>query len=383
MCSFDPVPAPRIFRPIDREEDLASVQLQGVSKAYGTAQIIAGLNISIDDNAFVVLVGPSGCGKSTILRMVAGLESISGGSIRIDDRVVNAVPPKDRDIAMVFQNYALYPHMTARENLAFSLKLRKVSKQDIAQHIAKAASILGIEKLLDRYPRQLSGGQKQRVAMGRAIVRDPKVFLFDEPLSNLDAKLRVQMRGDIRTIQRRLSTTTLYVTHDQVEAMTMADKVVVLRDGVVEQIGAPMEIYDAPRNRFVAEFIGSPQMNMLPGKVVAGGVAVGTQTVFPYHSLDEEVGREIICGIRPEHVQIADSALAMEVRQVETTGTDTYVAGSLDGEDFTVLSRSRIAVRPGDIVPVRVDEGRIHLFDRSTERRIEGACHTPSALKKN
>lgn len=362
---------------------MASVELQNVSKAYGSAHVIADLNIRIDDNSFVVLVGPSGCGKSTILRMVAGLEPISGGTIRIDDREVNAVPPKDRDIAMVFQNYALYPHMTARENLAFSLKLRKVNQEDIARQIGKAAGILGIEKLLDRYPRQLSGGQKQRVAMGRAIVRDPKVFLFDEPLSNLDAKLRVQMRGDIRAIQRRLSTTTLYVTHDQVEAMTMADQVVVLRDGVVEQIGAPIEIYDAPRNRFVAEFIGSPQMNMLSGRMTGDGIEVGSATVFPDRSRQAEAGREVICGVRPEHVQIGESPISMRVTQVESTGTDTYIVGSLDGQDFTVLSRSRVRVQPGETVPVAIDVDRIHLFDRSTELRLSDPVHGASVLKVN
>lgn len=349
---------------------MASVQLQDISKSYGTARVIADLNIKIDDNSFVVLVGPSGCGKSTVLRMVAGLEAISGGSIRIDDRLVNTVPPKDRDIAMVFQNYALYPHMTVLENLAFSLRLRKLDRGEISERISNAVGILGIDRLLDRYPRQLSGGQKQRVAMGRAIVRDPKVFLFDEPLSNLDAKLRVQMRGDIRAIQRRLNTTTLYVTHDQVEAMTMADKVVVLRDGVIEQIGTPMEIYDIPRNRFVAEFIGSPQMNILPGKVVETGIEIAPNTILPQPSRETDIGREVLCGLRPEHVEIAESPLSLRVSTVENTGTDTYVTGHVEGRDFTVLSRSRLSIRPGESVPMRFDVGRMHLFDGVTELRM-------------
>jgi multiple sugar transport system ATP-binding protein len=349
---------------------LASVHLQSVSKSYGSASVIADLDIRIDDNSFVVLVGPSGCGKSTILRMVAGLEPISGGSILIDERQVNDVPPKDRDIAMVFQNYALYPHMTVRENLAFSLRLRKIASGEISESIDKASAILGIDKLLDRYPRQLSGGQKQRVAMGRAIVRDPKVFLFDEPLSNLDAKLRVQMRGDIRAIQRRLNTTTLYVTHDQVEAMTMADKVVVLRDGVVEQIGTPMEIYDTPRNRFVAEFIGSPQMNVVPATVVEAGIRIASDTILPIPGLGSEIGKSVWCGVRPEHVEIADSPIILQVETVENTGTDTFVVGRLDGTEFAVLSRKRLSVHPGDVMPIRIATDRVHLFDRDSELRI-------------
>jgi len=250
---------------------MASVEIRDVRKAFGSTAVIHGVDVDIADGEFVILVGPSGCGKSTLLRMIAGLENISGGEILIGNRVVNTVPPKERDIAMVFQNYALYPHMTVADNMAFSMKLRKADKAEIAQRIDKAATILGLKHLLDRYPRQLSGGQRQRVAMGRAIVRDPQVFLFDEPLSNLDAKLRVQMRTEIKELHQRLKTTTIYVTHDQIEAMTMADKIVVMHDGIVEQVGSPLELYDRPGNRFVAGFIGSPAMNFMNGKVTGAG----------------------------------------------------------------------------------------------------------------
>ncbi len=246
---------------------MAGLEIRNVRKSFGATPILHGVSIDIQDGEFVILVGPSGCGKSTLLRMIAGLENITAGEIRIGSRVVNAVPPKERDIAMVFQNYALYPHMTVRDNMAFSLKLRKAAKEEIDSRVGRAAAILGLEKLLDRYPRQLSGGQRQRVAMGRAIVRDPQVFLFDEPLSNLDAKLRVAMRAEIKELHQRLRTTTVYVTHDQIEAMTMADKIVVMHDGVVEQVGAPLDLYDRPDNIFVAGFIGSPSMNFLKGKI--------------------------------------------------------------------------------------------------------------------
>src|SRR3954449_6517827 len=250
---------------------MASVAIRDVRKAFGAVQGIHGVDIAIDDGQFVVLVGPSGCGKSTLLRMIAGLENITGGEIRIGERVVNNVPPKERDIAMVFQNYALYPHMTVAANMGFSLKLRSAPKSEIDQRVERAANILGLKPLLERYPRQLSGGQRQRVAMGRAIVRDPQVFLFDEPLSNLDAKLRVAMRTEIKELHQRLKTTTVYVTHDQIEAMTMADKIVVMHDGVVEQMGAPLDLYDRPDNLFVAGFIGSPSMEFPGGRVTGAG----------------------------------------------------------------------------------------------------------------
>src|SRR5215210_4956533 len=250
---------------------MASVEIRDVKKAYGSAHVIHGVTVDISDGEFVILVGPSGCGKSTLLRMIAGLENITGGEIRIGSRVVNNVPPKERDIAMVFQNYALYPHMTVADNMAFSLKLRGAPKSEIESRVSRAAEILGLKPLLERYPRQLSGGQRQRVAMGRAIVRDPQVFLFDEPLSNLDAKLRVAMRAEIKELHQRLKTTTIYVTHDQIEAMTMADKIVVMHDGLVEQIGTPLELYDWPDNLFVAGFIGSPAMNFLRGTIRLNG----------------------------------------------------------------------------------------------------------------
>src|SRR5918998_1495881 len=252
---------------------MAPVEIRDVRKAYGATQVIHGVSVDIQDGEFVILVGPSGCGKSTLLRMVAGLENITGGEIRIGPRVVNHLPPKERDIAMVFQNYALYPHMTVADNMAFSLKLKRAPKAEIASKVERAAEILGLTPLLERYPRQLSGGQRQRVAMGRAIVRDPQVFLFDEPLSNLDAKLRVAMRAEIKELHQRLTTTTVYVTHDQIEAMTMADKIVVMHDGIVEQIGRPLELYDHPDNLFVAGFIGSPAMNFLKGHIRSNGRA--------------------------------------------------------------------------------------------------------------
>src|SRR5579863_156510 len=285
---------------------MAAVEIRGVRKSFGPVDVIHGIDIDIGDDEFVVLVGPSGCGKSTLLRMIAGLEHISDGEIAIGGRVVNALPPKERDIAMVFQNYALYPHMTVCDNMAFSLKLRKAERSTIEKRVREAAEILGLLPYLDRYPRQLSGGQRQRVAMGRAIVRDPQVFLFDEPLSNLDAKLRVQMRTEIKELHQRLKTTTVYVTHDQIEAMTMADKIVVLHDGVVEQIGAPLDLYDRPANLFVAGFIGSPSMNFLNGRVAkAGGAAkfiADTGESLPLGSnIAAADGTAVTIGVRPEH----------------------------------------------------------------------------------
>src|SRR5690349_19453075 len=289
---------------------MASVTIQAVKKNFGDVAILHGVDIDIRDGSFTVLVGPSGCGKSTLLRMIAGLEEINGGEILIGDRKVNDLPPKERDIAMVFQNYALYPHMTVRDNMAFALALAKADKATIDAKVKRAAEILALSPLLERYPRQLSGGQRQRVAMGRAIVRDPQVFLFDEPLSNLDAKLRVAMRTEIKELHQRLKTTTVYVTHDQIEAMTMADKIVVMHDGIVEQMGTPLELYDKPDNQFVAGFIGSPAMNFLKGKVVAnGGIAFeGPKGVkLPLKSAPSNSdGKPAVYGVRPEHFTIAD-----------------------------------------------------------------------------
>src|SRR3954452_20241676 len=278
---------------------MAAVNITGVHKWFGTTHVIRGVDVAIADGEFCVLVGPSGCGKSTLLRMIAGLEEITDGEIMIGETVVNRVPPKQRDIAMVFQNYALYPHMTVRDNMAFSLTLASAPKAAIEERVGKAASILGLAGLLDRYPRQLSGGQRQRVAMGRAIVRDPQVFLFDEPLSNLDAKLRVQTRAELKDLHQRLRTTTIYVTHDQIEAMTMADKIVVMNHGRIEQIGSPLELYDRPANQFVAGFIGSPAMNFLPGTVEPGGFRVDGGSLWPLPSAAANArGQRAIYGVR-------------------------------------------------------------------------------------
>ncbi|MBZ6077234.1 ABC transporter ATP-binding protein, partial [Microvirga puerhi] len=328
------------------------------------------VSVDIADGEFVILVGPSGCGKSTLLRMVAGLENITGGEIRIGPKVVNNVPPKERDIAMVFQNYALYPHMTVADNMAFSLKLKRAPKAEITAKVNRAAEILGLTKLLDRYPRQLSGGQRQRVAMGRAIVRDPQVFLFDEPLSNLDAKLRVQMRTEIKALHQRLKTTTVYVTHDQIEAMTMADKIVVMHDGVVEQIGAPLELYDRPANLFVAGFIGSPAMNVLEGRIGEAGFVVGDLT-FPVGRMPPAaVGRPAYYGIRPEHFHLSDQGIPLTVRVVEPTGSETQVIGTFGRQEITCVFRERISASPGDVIPILPDAAHSHLFDKAKGIRL-------------
>src|SRR4051812_16526610 len=288
---------------------MASVSFHNIEKAFGTTKVIHGISFDIQDGEFMVLVGPSGCGKSTLLRMLAGLEEISAGTIAIDSRTVNDVDSKDRDIAMVFQSYALYPHMTVRDNMGFSLRLRKADKSEIAKRVSEAAKILNLEPYLERYPRELSGGQRQRVAMGRAIVRDPKVFLFDEPLSNLDAKLRVAMRSEIKALHQRLKTTTVYVTHDQVEAMTMAQRIAVMNDGRIEQLGEPLELYDRPANLFVAQFIGSPAMNVFDGVVRGGGVdAIGGRWPAP----GGFEGQKVKYGIRPEHLELASAGIGAE-----------------------------------------------------------------------
>jgi multiple sugar transport system ATP-binding protein len=353
---------------------MASVGIRDVKKAFGTTQVIHGVDISINDGEFVVLVGPSGCGKSTLLRMIAGLENITGGEIRIGERVVNNVPPKERDIAMVFQNYALYPHMTVAANMGFSLKLRGAPKSEIDSRVNRAADILGLKPLLERFPRQLSGGQRQRVAMGRAIVRDPQVFLFDEPLSNLDAKLRVAMRTEIKELHQRLKTTTVYVTHDQIEAMTMADKIVVMHDGIVEQIGTPLELYDKPDNQFVAGFIGSPAMNFLHGKVRTNGAAGfdGPNGVrLPLAALPpDSEGRPAVYGIRPEHFTIADDGAEAEIVVVEPTGSETQVFAKIGGEDVVAVFRERHKFEPGDKVRLKPDPALVHLFDEATGKRL-------------
>src|ERR1700738_4808436 len=353
---------------------MASVGIRDVRKAYGATQVIHGVDITINDGEFVVLVGPSGCGKSTTLRMIAGLEDITGGEIMIGGHVVNDVPPKDRDIAMVFQNYALYPHMTGFQNMSFGLRLKRYPKKEIKSRVDNAARILDITELLDRKPKQLSGGQRQRVAMGRAIVRDPQVFLFDEPLSNLDAKLRVAMRTEIKELHQRLKTTTVYVTHDQIEAMTMADKIVVMHDGIVEQIGTPLELYDRPDNQFVAGFIGSPAMNFLKGKVKSNGSAGfegpnGVKLPLASAPANSE-GRPAVYGIRPEHFTIADDGAEAEIVVVEPTGSETQVFAKLGGEQVVAVFRERHQFNPGDKVRLKPDPGLVHLFDETTGKRL-------------
>jgi multiple sugar transport system ATP-binding protein len=353
---------------------MASVAIRDVRKAFGATAVIHGVDISIRDGEFVVLVGPSGCGKSTLLRMIAGLENISAGEIRIGERVVNNLPPKERDVAMVFQNYALYPHMTVAANMAFSMKLRGAAKSEIDERVNRAAAILGLSQLLERYPRQLSGGQRQRVAMGRAIVRDPQVFLFDEPLSNLDAKLRVQMRTEIKELHQRLKTTTVYVTHDQIEAMTMADKIVVMHDGCVEQIGAPLELYDRPDNLFVAGFIGSPAMNMLKGRISVNGAGAFEAPTGVKFSLNGAPvgggGRPAVCGVRPEHFFLSDDGADAIVQVVEPTGSELQVVAKLGDSEIIAVFRERHQFKPGDKIRLKPDPRLIHLFDEATGKRL-------------
>jgi multiple sugar transport system ATP-binding protein len=361
---------------------MAHVDFRHIKKAFGKVEVIHGIDFSIADGEFVVLVGPSGCGKSTLLRMLAGLEDISDGEIRIDDQVVNELESKDRDIAMVFQSYALYPHMTVRENMGFSLRLRKADAKTTAERVDKAARILNLDKLLDRYPRELSGGQRQRVAMGRAIVRDPKVFLFDEPLSNLDAKLRVAMRAEIKALHQRLKTTTVYVTHDQIEAMTMADRIVVMHDGIVEQIGTPLELFDQPRNLFVAQFIGSPAMNVQRGALRrdAGGrahvEALGAR--WPVGALASGTdGQPVDYGIRPGDIRLASAGegdVSASVIVVEPTGAETELLLEIGQGDppaqVTLVMHGRTSVQPGETVRLAVAADKAHVFDAGSGQRV-------------
>ncbi len=353
---------------------MSSVRIVDVKKSFAGVSVIHGVSVDIRDGEFVVLVGPSGCGKSTLLRMVAGLETISAGEILIDERVVNALEPKERDIAMVFQNYALYPQMTVAENLGFALQLAKTPKPDLERKVATAAAMLGLEPLLARYPRQLSGGQRQRVAMGRAIVRDPKVFLFDEPLSNLDAKLRVQVRGEIRDLQPRLNTTTLYVTHDQVEAMTMGDKIVVLNGGKVEQAGAPLELYDRPANMFVAGFLGSPAMNFIEGAVEIGDGprlrvdGVSAPVAGAAHAWS---GRPVIYGVRPEDIHLdPEAGVPATVVAVEPTGYETHVLMRLGQRDIIAIVRGRTTFAPRDVIKISIASPLAHFFDPTSRLRL-------------
>src|SRR3954469_4675121 len=311
---------------------MATLTLDGVRKSYGPREVVHGVTCAVEDGELVVVVGPSGCGKSTLLRMVAGLETVSGGTVAIDGRIVKGVEPKERDIAMVFQNYALYPHMSVYDNMAYGLRMRRMSRAEIRSRVGRAAEILQLDGLLQRRPRQLSGGQRQRVAMGRAIVRDPKVFLFDEPLSNLDAQLRVQMRVEIKRLQQELATTSLYVTHDQVEAMTLADRLIVMNAGNVDQIGPPLDLYERPATAFVAGFIGSPAMNLIPGRLERGGVVVGNAVL----ALDAaaEPDRPVLVGLRPEHLELAaEGPLSVRVELLERLGADTILHGRLNSAE--------------------------------------------------
>lgn len=357
---------------------MASVSVEAVRKRYGALEVVHGIDIVIPDGEFVVLVGPSGCGKSTLLRMIAGLEEISGGVIRIGERVVNEVPSKDRDIAMVFQNYALYPHMTVRENMGFSLKLRKAEGGIIQERVKRASEILGLGALLDRYPKQLSGGQRQRVAMGRAIVRNPQVFLFDEPLSNLDAKLRVQMRTEIKALHQQLRTTSIYVTHDQIEAMTMADRIVVMHDGIVEQIGTPLELYERPANLFVAGFIGSPAINLLRGTLRRDGgrnwVATDAGIDLPLNGMaGGRDGQPVVYGIRPEHLSPSNGeGLPVTVGVVEPTGASTFVYADLSGAQICGVFSEWQGISPGGQMHLMPRLDRVHLFDAGTGHRLAG-----------
>ena len=350
---------------------MATVELSSLTKRYGVQEVIHGLSASFADGAFVVLVGPSGCGKSTLLRMIAGLESITAGQVLIGGRVVNQVAPKRRDIAMVFQNYALYPHMSVAQNMGFALKLEGVARAEIEARVREAAAILGLEALLDRRPAQLSGGQRQRVAMGRAIVRSPQLFLFDEPLSNLDAKLRVTMRGEIKELHQRLGTTMIYVTHDQIEAMTMADTIVVMNEGRIEQMGSPLDLYDHPANVFVAQFIGSPAMNVLPVTIEAEGCRTPSGAVVPGNGLGEP-GTEASLGFRPEHVEIVPEGcgFAASVAVVEPTGAETHLLCRLGADSIDVILKERRALAPGAVVHLRIQDDCAHLFDAERGTRL-------------
>lgn len=361
---------------------MANISMRRLQKKYGALVAIPDLSLDVEKGEFLILVGPSGCGKSTLLRMLAGLESITKGEIAIDGEVVNDQMPRQRDIAMVFQSYALYPHMTVAQNMGFSLKLDKSSKAEIKERVSIAADILALTPLLNRKPAQLSGGQRQRVAMGRAIVRDPKVFLFDEPLSNLDAKLRVQMRAEIKSLHKRLKTTIVYVTHDQVEAMTMADRIVVMNAGNIEQVGTPLDLYDSPSSRFVAEFLGSPSMNMLEGTLTGTNgnlfLKLGDETTIalPANDLRMMPGDTVTMGIRPEHLRLADSdepGFDLRVDVTEPTGSDTLIGGQASGCAITCEADGRPNVKLGDTIRLKFDPEHLHFFDQESGRRIESA----------
>ncbi len=354
---------------------MAELSLQNIEKRYGPTRVLHGVSLDITDGEFIVLVGPSGCGKSTLLRMIAGLEEISGGDLFIAGARTNDVPPQKRDISMVFQSYALFPHMNVRDNITFGPRMRREQPEATQQALGRAASILNLGDYLDRTPGQLSGGQRQRVAMGRSIVRDPKVFLFDEPLSNLDAKLRVQMRTEIKALHQKLGTTMVYVTHDQIEAMTMADRIVVMNGGRIEQIGAPLELYDRPVNRFVASFIGSPAMSFISGTYrrnsLGAAIALADGGLLPVNPVDAPDGTVVDVGIRPENYVLLDNGpLQFQTEVVETTGPETHVFGRIAGAEVRCVFRLRLDPAPGTVLRLGAEPGHIHIFDATTGLRL-------------
>ncbi len=360
---------------------MATVVYEGIHKNFGKVQALQDINVEVKAGEFVALLGPSGCGKSTLLRLTAGLDTISSGNLFIDGKLVNRIHPRDRDIAMVFQNYALYPQMNVYNNIAFSMQVKKVDKSEIDKRVKWATKILNIEELLDRYPSQLSGGQAQRVAMGRAIVRDPKVFLFDEPLSNLDAKLREQMRFEVRSLHDELGATTIYVTHDQVEAMTMADKILVMRLGVIQQIGSPTEVFDQPANVFVADFIGTPSINLIEGEITAANgekIFRSRDAILPL-PLENTlgIGQKIIYGIRPQHIKVladnsesAANLIEAQLSLSETTGTETQFSFDIGGQKLIVANQGRFGIPRNAKCRLRVDVERVHFFDQSSQQRL-------------
>jgi len=353
---------------------MAAVEIINVRKSFGDVPVLHGLSLSIADGDLVTLVGPSGCGKSTLLKIIAGIEELGDGEIIIGGRDITDLAPKDRGVAMVFQSYALYPHMTAAQNIGFSLRMKRWPATEIRARVEEVARMLGLAGMLDRLPRQLSGGQRQRVAIGRAIVREPDVFLFDEPLSNLDAALRVQMRSEIKQLHRRLGTTTIFVTHDQVEAMTMSDRIVVMNGGVIEQEGTPLDLYDRPRNRFVAGFIGSPAMNFFSGRITVRDmphfVSDGGIT-FPLHKVPgNSDGRPVTCGIRPEHFELGRGNVDAQILEIEPTGSETQVLARVGDHDVVGVFRERISAAPGEMIRFATYSSRVHVFDKETGRRI-------------
>jgi sn-glycerol 3-phosphate transport system ATP-binding protein len=352
---------------------MADLQFRNVKKSYGSTAVIHGVDLRIADGEFVVIVGPSGCGKSTLLRMVAGLEGITSGEILIDSKVVNDLEPKDRDIAMVFQNYALYPHMSVYDNMAYGLKIRGFDKTEVKRRVNKAADILELGQLLDRKPKQLSGGQRQRVAMGRAIVREPKVFLFDEPLSNLDAKLRVEMRLEIQKLHDELGTTCLYVTHDQIEAMTLSDRMLVMNAGRVEHVGTPEQVYSAPATRFVANFIGTPAMSFLPGTLAGASLQMKSGFNLPLEKEPATLGKHVTLGIRPEHWALSaasGSAITMRADMVEWVGADAFAYGQFGGQQIIVRVPDGVRPRVGEMLHLKFDPAQAHWFDADTGVRL-------------